>query len=108
MTKTRALKFRRQRAGEYFAQDATREYAVYRNGTSWVLRIRATIETAGVRHALNQPDLHRTDQHDTKNLAVLVANAYSQLGDDYRHGDRGARFTEAIKRGYAAEREGWS
>jgi hypothetical protein len=102
---TEILKFHRQRAGRYFAQDATREYAIYRDGKVWMLRIRATIETAGVRHSLGQPDLY-LQYHATKNLAVLIANAYSALGDDYS--GPGTRTTEAVKRGYAAEREAWT
>lgn len=105
MTKTETLKFRRQFAGSYFAQDATREYAVYRDSGEWMLRIRATIETAGVRHSIGQPNLY-LGSHETKTLCVLIASAYSALGDDYRettHCRR--RSTEAIIRGYAAERE---
>lgn len=106
MTETKALKFRRQFAGSYFAQDATCEYAVYHDGKAWMLRIRGLIETAGVLHALGEPDLS-LDFHDTKTLAVAVANAYSRLGDDYDSNAFGgrSRITEATKRGYAAERE---
>lgn len=102
MTETKILTFHRQRAGEYFAQDATREYAIFRGGKEWTLRIRATTETAGVRHAIGQPNLHLSS-HEAKSLAVLISNAYSRLGDDYS--GPGTRLTEAIKRGYAAERE---
>lgn len=101
------LRFRRQFAGSYFAQDATREYAIYRDGTTWMLRIRATVETAGIRHSIGQPNLY-LGSHETKNLAVLISNAYSQLGDNYDPNAFGGRrrSTEAIQRGYAAEREG--
>jgi hypothetical protein len=109
VTETKTLKFRRQFAGSYFAQDATREYAIYRDGKVWMLRIRAMIETAGVRHSIGQPNLY-LGSHETKNLAVLIANAYSALGDDFDSNAFGGRrrSTEAIKRGYAAEREAWT
>lgn len=99
MNATQTLRFRRQFAGSYFAQDETREYAIYREGGGWMLRIRGLIETAGVLHALGEPNLN-LDYHETKALAVAVANAYSALSDDYRSGDGRARYTEAVRRGY--------
>jgi hypothetical protein len=96
-----ALRFRRERAGRYVATDATTQYVVIRDRRYWRLFICELTTTAGVRHALGQPAI-KSDEHDTKGLAVATAQAYSALDDDYlthQHGHR-SRYTEAVRRAY--------
>jgi len=76
------IKFRRQFAGSYFAYDETRQYAVYGGSGCWVLKITELVEVAGAKTAIGEDVLYR-ERFDTKALAVAVANAYHELGDDY-------------------------
>lgn len=99
------LKFRRVEPGHYVAQDQTKRYTVWRDGSFWSLAVQELVETAGVKHALGQPPICR-GMHDTKKLCADVASAYSALGDDYKpheHGHRG-RMTEAVQHAYDADK----
>lgn len=77
------LEYRNQH-GSRFAHDETREYLVRRSDRNgWVLKIRELIETAGVKHALGQPDIG-TVYADTMREAKQIAQEYHDLGDDFR------------------------
>lgn len=89
----------------YVAQTPTRIYIIWHRGRGdWALEVSRVRTVAGV----NISDLAgRIDAAttSTKGLAVAVAHAYRDLGDDYQpheHGYR-ERMTEAIGRAYAEE-----
>lgn len=87
----RSLKFHRNSyapgkfiAGSYFAQDETKQYGVFREGRQWVLEIKNLTTTVGLKHAVGQPTVDRVAGCDTKAIVIAIANAYSELGDDYQ------------------------
>jgi hypothetical protein len=100
------LKYRRQGEGSfaaYFAYDETRQYAIVRHdarrsNAGWTLRIRTSVETCGVKHAIDQPTLH-TYITRTRADARDVAQRYHDLGDDYQPSEHGyaSRFTFAVQ-----------
>lgn len=66
--------------------------------------------TTGVRHALNQPVID-SSRGDSKKEMVAVANAYSDLGKDFRpEPGQPSKMTQAITIGYRAltVAEGWA
>ncbi len=96
------LKFRRDRPQKaYFAEDDTKAYAVWNAGADgWALRVRELTDTAGVKHAVSQPNL-ALKYFELKRLAVAVAVAYSGLGDGYQ--GSASRMTAAVGLAYDAD-----
>lgn len=94
------IAFRRQFAGSYFAEGATKQYAVYNVDGKWCLAVRELITTAGVRHALGQPDI-AIAYVETKKLAVAAARIYDDLGDDFNGSS--SRIRTALRAAYDAE-----
>lgn len=98
------LKFRQDKAGIYFAQDASKHYTVFRDGSFWSLAVKKLVTTAGIQHAVGQNAIV-LQMHDTKRFCVAVANAYSALGDNYREHEHGhqSRYTTALHIAHAEE-----
>lgn len=82
------LKFKKIVAGCWYAQDETKRYEVSQYKTDkganrWGLVVRNLNKTAGIKHAIGQEPIDQDGDHETKAYAVAVAQAYSDLGDDY-------------------------
>jgi len=91
------LKWHKERAGSYFATDATKRYKLESNesragSARWLLQVWEWPLIAG-RRALD----HATAA--TKAELVAVASAFSALGDGY--GSHQSRMTEAIRIAYS-------
>lgn len=94
-----------------YASDATKRYRVFkidpraRAANAWRLEVLDLVITAGIAHAIGQPVL-REMGFKTRALAYGVANAYSDLGDDYQDHEHGhaSRFTTAVGMAYDAEK----
>lgn len=97
--------YSRTAPGIYHGRGADYGYAVYRDGKCWRLKIRDMVTTAGVRHCVGQRVVGEW-QAETKTLAVAIAQAYDDLGIDYRMADHGYRthLSEAVRIAYDAER----
>lgn len=98
---------KRTEAGRYYGIGLSHTYLVTRGRNGWVLTISHAIEVAGV--VVTEPGRHPVyeETHDTKWLAIAIANEYEALGDDYQaseHGHR-ERHTEAVLLGYSIERD---
>jgi len=94
-TSRKPLKFRRERAGTYFASDARFRFTVYRDEESgrWFLEVRELkhlpelregrrVVVKAMSHAIGQPVVDQLDL-DSKNAAVAVATAYSEFENPY-------------------------
>lgn len=99
MTTTTRLSFKGQ-AGGYTAKADTKVYDVVRDADGWTLSV---FEAKKVSDLVLHGDLLSQGYYDTKRDAVAVAQAYADLGDDYRQCDHGyrSRYTEAVRRGLA-------
>lgn len=95
-----------------YASDDTKRYRVFketgaraRTTSAWRLEVLDLVITAGIAHAIGQPIL-REMGFETRALAYGVANAYSELGDDYKDHEHGhaSRFTTAVGMAYDAEK----
>lgn len=97
-------KIRYQRQGSanhpvYFGYDVDRQYAIVKldgRGSGWTLRIRRTVETAGVQHAIGQPNLHVVHVN-TLAEGRDVAQRYSDLTSDYHRLNGVSRINRAIR-----------
>lgn len=100
MTTTTAqqLSFTRLAKGAYVAKTDTKVYDVARNDVdgAWTLAIFEARKVAGLTIHGDHLD---TGWSDTMADAKAVAQAYADLGDDYRQCDHGyrARYTEAVR-----------
>lgn len=99
---TSTVTFRKTEAGRYYAQGEAHIYLVVRTTEGWELVIYTKKTVTGVE--ITDREVHAT-WCDAKALAVLVAEEYEALGEDYRSNEYGyrERHTEATLRAYAKE-----
>lgn len=94
------LKFTREQGRTYVADDSSYRYVVAGHTDGWTLTITPLAITAGIVHTVGQT-AEVTDSHDTKTLAVAVANAFSatRVSGEWLGRSRYSRAMDAAYRG---------
>lgn len=83
----------------YYGYDSDRQYAIIKldgRGSGWSLRIRCTVETAGIQHAIGEPNLHVVHV-DTLAEGREIAQRYSDLTSDYARQNGVSRISRAVR-----------